>query len=985
MERGAKSAKAKVEARPTVARKPRTVEASTGLQFKQRLAEALEQHAAISEILRVISSSPGDVTPVLASVAERAAHLCDASFAQVLLIDGNVLRPTVAYWADVGSDEEHDDSRGVKRTWPLTRSMVIGRAVLDCKTIHHADVVPLLDSEYPDSPRAKQQALGFRAVLAVPLVREGGASGVIFIFRREPRPFSPEQVALVETFARQAAIAIENVRLFKEMKEALEQQTATSDILRVISSSPTDIRPVLDTVAECAARLCGSSDVEIFRRDGDRLRLVAHHGQIPTGPVGAFTLPLVRGSVNGRATLDGQTVHIADVQTETNEFPVTSAFSRQQGSRTQLVVPMLREGVAIGSISLRRTKVELFTERQVALLQTFADQAVIAIENVRLFNETKEALEQQTATSDILRVISQSQTDVQPVFDTIVAAAAKLCSASSANVVTFDGKLIHLRAVANTNPDYVEALRQFFPRPPSRDTGITRAILTCEVVEIADVVADRDYAHAIRVHSLRGDFRSVLAVPLVREGSPIGAISLGRPEPGLFPDEQIALLKTFADQAVIAIENVRLFKELEARTEALTRSVGQLTALGEVGQAVSSTLELETVLKTIVSRAVHLTGLDGGSIYEYDERAEEFRLQAAENMPQDVAEDIRKAPTRKGDGALGRTAITLEPTQVPDTLDDSYQSARKELLIRAGYRALLAVPLLREDHLLGGLLVNRKTPGAFAPEIVELLKTFATQSALAIQNARLFREIEEKGGQLEAASRHKSDFLASMSHELRTPLNAILGFNEMILGQIYGEVPADMQVPLTDIQTSGKHLLRLINNVLDLAKIEAGRMELALADYSVHDTVESVRATMRPLAVDKGLELVATVPADIPLGYGDSGRITQCLMNLAGNSLKFTKAGKVEISVEHNGGLLRYRVADTGIGIAPDKLDSVFLEFKQSDATIASEYGGTGLGLSISKKFVEMHGGRIWVESELGKGSTFVFEIPLRARDRAAA
>jgi signal transduction histidine kinase len=488
-----------------------------------------------------------------------------------------------------------------------------------------------------------------------------------------------------------------------------------------------------------------------------------------------------------------------------------------------------------------------------------------------------------------------------------------------------------------------------------------------------------------RAHAHELDFRSNATAPLVRDGAVIGVISVSSPNPGALSAKEMALLITFADQAVIAIENVRLFKELQTRTEALTRSVGQLTALGEVGQAISSTLDLETVLKTIVSRAVQLTGLDGGSIYEYDERAEEFRLQAAENMPQDVTEDIRKAPTRKGDGALGRTAVTLEPTQVPDTLDDSYQSARKELLIRAGYRALLAVPLLREDHLLGGLLVNRKTPGSFAPEIVELLKTFATQSALAIQNARLFREIAEKGAQLEAASRHKSDFLASMSHELRTPLNAILGFNEMILGQIYGEVPADMQVPLTDIQTSGKHLLRLINNVLDLAKIEAGRMELALADYSVHDTVESVRATLRPLAADKGLELVATVPTDIPLGYGDPGRITQCLMNLAGNSLKFTKAGKVEISVDHKDGLLRYRVADTGIGIAPDKLDSVFLEFKQSDATIASEYGGTGLGLSISKKFVEMHGGRIWVESELGKGSTFVFEIPLRARDRAAA
>jgi len=290
------------------------------------------------------------------------------------------------------------------------------------------------------------------------------------------------------------------------------------------------------------------------------------------------------------------------------------------------------------------------------------------------------------------------------------------------------------------------------------------------------------------------------------------------------------------------------------------------------------------------------------------------------------------------------------------------------------------VPLKREDHIIGALAVNRKAPGHFSHEVVELLKTFATQSAMAIQNARLFREIAEKGKQLEEASQHKSQFLASMSHELRTPLNAILGFNEMILGQVYGDVPADMQEPLKDIQTSGKHLLRLINNVLDLAKIEAGRMELSLQDYSVHDTVESVRATLRPLAAEKGLEFLTDVPNDLPLAYGDGGRITQCLMNLAGNSLKFTRAGKVEIAVAARGELLVYKVSDTGIGIPPDKIASLFTEFKQTDATIASEYGGTGLGLSISRKFVEMHGGRIWVESELGKGSAFIFEVPLRVK-----
>src|SRR5438477_8622204 len=411
--------------------------------------------------------------------------------------------------------------------------------------------------------------------------------------------------------------------------------------------------------------------------------------------------------------------------------------------------------------------------------------------------------------------------------------------------------------------------------------------------------------------------------------------------------------------------------ELGRVNEQLTRSVGQLTALGEVGQAISSTLDMETVLKTIVSRAVQLTGLDTGSIYEYDERTEEFHLRAAENIDEEMLAILRRTSIRKGEGAVGRTALTGEPTQIPDIHDESYKTRLRDALIRAGYRALLVVPIRSEAQIIGALAVIRKTEGPFAAETVELLRTFANQSAMAIQNARLFREIADKGRQLEIASRHKSDFLASMSHELRTPLNAILGFNEMILGQVYGEVPVGMQEPLADIQTSGKHLLRLINNVLDLAKIEAGRMELFLQDYSVHDVVEGVRSTLRPLAAEKGLELVAVLPDDLPLAYGDSGRITQCLMNLAGNSLKFTKAGKVEIAVATKGDLLVYKVADTGIGIPPDKLETVFAEFRQTDATIASEYGGTGLGLSISRKLVEMHGGRIWVESELGKGSTF--------------
>jgi signal transduction histidine kinase len=372
---------------------------------------------------------------------------------------------------------------------------------------------------------------------------------------------------------------------------------------------------------------------------------------------------------------------------------------------------------------------------------------------------------------------------------------------------------------------------------------------------------------------------------------------------------------------------------------------------------------------------------DGGLIYEYDEIKAEFNhISGAHLLDADLGEVVRSAPIRLGEGAAGKAAALGAPVQVPDILaEGAYDVPRiRTIFERRGYRALLAVPLLLEQRTLGVLVVWRQEPGHFAADVVKLLQTFATQSVLAIQNARLYRELQEKGRQLETASRHKSEFLANMSHELRTPLNAILGFNEMILGQIYGDVPASMKEPLTDIQNSGKHLLRLINNVLDLSKIEAGRMELSPVEYTVPDLVEKVRASLYPLAAEKGLEFVASVPDDLPLAYGDAGRIIQCLMNLAGNALKFTRQGRVGLSVELQDGFLVYRVADTGIGIAKDKIDSLFTEFRQGDVTITTEFGGTGLGLSITKKFVEMHGGRVWVESELGKGSTFSISIPLR-------
>ena len=977
MERGAKSAKAKVEARPTVTRNPRKVVAPTGLPVEQRLAEALEQHAAISEILRVISSSPGDVTPVLASVAERAAHLCAASFAQVLLVEGSVLRPTVAYWADAGADQEYDDARGVKRTWPLTRRMFIGRAVLDCETIHHADVLPLFDSEYPDSPRAKQQELGYRAVLAVPLMCEGGATGVIFIFRREPRAFSPEQIALVQTFARQAAIAIENARLFKETKEALEQQTATSEILRVIASSPGDVKPMLDAVAERALKLCDAADATIFLVEADQLRSAARFGSSQTPLEVGECMPRTRGSVTGRAVIDSTVIHIEDLATASEEeFPVGRALQRRLGHHTALSVPLMRENRAIGAIALWRMEARRFTDKQIALVKTFADQAAIAIANVRLFNETKEALEQQTATSDILRVISSSPTDVQPVLDAVAARALTLCDAAQAGIFLVEEDT--LRFAARFGNMLTPEENDSFPL--SRGLVVGRAVIDRETIHHADIVPllDTEYPDA-RLPQQKFGFRALLGVPLMREDRAIGAIALWRTEARRFTDKQIALVKTFAGQAVIAIENVRLFKELEARTTQLTQSVGELRALGEVGQAVSSTLDLETVLSTIVSRATGLAGMDAGAIYEYDEARGEFYLHTADRLQDEVVTALRAGPIRKGEGALGRMAMTGEPAQIRDIMTDaSYQSRLREIVLRLGYRSLMAVPLMRDDHLLGGLVVYRKAPGEFDASVIDLLRTFATQSALAIQNARLFREIEEKSRELATASRHKSEFLANMSHELRTPLNAIIGFSEVLAERMFGEINDKQAEYLADILESGRHLLSLINDILDLSKIEAGRMELEPTEFNLPDAIENTLTLVRERAHRHGIALGRMVDERLGTICADERKVKQVLLNLLSNALKFTpEGGRIDVAATVTDNAIEISVSDTGVGIAAEDQAAVFEEFRQVGAA-SKKIEGTGLGLAISRKFIELHGGKIWVKSQVGAGSTFAFTLPLQ-------
>ena len=944
--------------------------------------EALEQQTVISEILRVISSSPTDVQPVFDTIVKSGVHLFGGMNVSLRLVKGD-------HTELVASTVSLQETGGASPIPLGDDRMPTGRAILRREVIQVPDVL----TEEWVSPRLRRRAeqRGFRAILVAPMLRENKVIGTLNVARATPGPFTEKQIALLKTFADQAVIAIENVRLFKELQarnteitESLEQQTATAEILKVISSSPTDTQPVFNAIVKSGVRLFDGLDVSLRLVKGDQLELAA--STIPSGSGSVLSFPHDGQSAVSRSILRREVVQYADILDEDWVGDAARRSSERRGIRAVLSAPMLRGNSAIGAISVTRAVPGLFTEKQVALLKTFADQAVIAIENVRLFKELQarnaeitESLEQQTATAEILKVISSSPTDIQPVFDAILENATRLCDGHFGLLGLYDGETYQPVAQRGANADFAKWLSDRGPFKPASSGGVlARMIAERRPIHIADhreSPAYRDRRPITVAFVEIGGARTYLAVPMLKEGRVVGGITIYRPEVRPFTQKQIDLVSTFANQAVIAIENVRLFRELQARNAEITEALQQQTATSEILQVISgSPTDVKPILDMVAHRAAQLCDAQGARVYVVE--GDIFRYVAGFGAMH--TSFINLPLTRSfvtGRAVLDRSVVHIEDlTAVLDEYPDA-RGPQQEF----GTRSMLAVPLMRENEAFGAILLLRKEVRPFTENQIELLKTFAHQAAIGIENVRLFNEIQEKGRQLEIANKHKSEFLANMSHELRTPLNAVIGFSEALVEKMFGELNPKQEDYLRDIHSSGRHLLSLINDILDLSKIEAGRMELELSEFSLPMALKNAMTLVRERAQTHSIEMKLHVDPKLGDIRADERKFKQIVLNLLSNAVKFTpNGGRVEVDARRNGGSLKVSVKDTGVGIATKDQAALFEEFRQVGRGSTGKREGTGLGLALTRRFVELHGGKIGVESKPGKGSTFTFTLPLK-------
>jgi GAF domain-containing protein len=933
------------------------------------LSESLQQQIATADVLKVISSSPGELAPVFEIMLANAVKICGAQFGVMSLREGDAFRVTATHGAPPAFVEQRRREPLIR----LTPGHNLERLVRTKEVVHVPDI--LAD---PKSAPILAKFGGAKALVNVPLLKDGDLIGSIVIFRQEVGPFGGKQIELVQNFATQAVIAIENARLLNELRESLQQQTATADVLKVISTSTGELVPVFRTMLENATRICGAHFGSLWRFEDGAARLVSNFNHPP-----AFAEFLQQGPHRPsrhnpitRVIKTAQLLHIIDYRTDQaylDRDPLAVAGVELGGIRTLLVVPMIKDDELLGAIGIFHQDVRPFTEKQIALVASFASQAVIAIENARLLNELRESLQQQTATADVLKVISRSTFDLQPVLDTVVESASRFCGADDVSIFRLIGD--GLPSVAHYGP---------IPSPTGYMTPVCgtvsgRCLLEMQAVQVADLQSETvAYPEGSAIARELGH-RTILAVPLLRETTPFGVIVLGRTKVELFSDKQIELATTFADQAVIAIENVRLLNELR-------ESLQQQTATADVLQVISrSAFDLQPVFEAVAESSVRLCGADRAFIFRFD--GELLRMAAAYNSPPEFKKWVAQHPIRPGrHSGSARAALERRTIHIPDVrADPEYTYGAKDA---EAIRTVLGVPILKGDDLLGVMMIyHLQGVRPFTDKQIALVETFADQAAIAIENVRLFHEIQDKSRQLAEASQHKSQFLANMSHELRTPLNAIIGVSEM-LREDADALKQDTE-PLDRVLGAGRHLLALINDILDLSKIEAGRMELQLEAFPLATLIADVVKTIEPLAAKNANQVAVKCDGAIGTLHADQMRLRQALLNLMSNANKFTEHGMISIDARqgHENGRhwITLAVADTGIGMTPEQMGKLFQEFSQADASTTRKYGGTGLGLAISKRFCQMMGGDITVESEPGRGSTFTIRLPRIVESREAA
>ncbi|KPK06801.1 MAG: hypothetical protein AMJ64_08250, partial [Betaproteobacteria bacterium SG8_39] len=879
--------------------------------------EALERQTATAEILKVISASPTDVQPVFDAIVQAGVQLFEGAAIAVARPEGDQVHLMAVAETD----------RGRRARWwerfpfPLEREFMHSAAILDGRMVDIPDAA-IEDGQF-DVGKKNFLPTGNRAITIVPMLKGDAAIGTISVVREKPGPLSDKQIALLHTFADQAVIAIENVRLFNETREALERQKASAEVLSAISGSIADTKPVFDKITESCERLFAGDLVGVtVVSDTSQIVLAAYHGPNEAALRDVYPLPLSQDSGTGSAILDAAVKHYADIDAPGVPAGVV-AGCRVLQNKAIVFAPLISGGRGIGAIWVGRMRAGAFSERDIALLRTFADQAVIAIQNARLFNDTREALERQTATAEILQVISSSPTDLQPVFDAILENALRLCEAQLGILLRYDGKQFSTAAQRGGKAEYAAYLRTRPPFEPRPGDPLEQLVAERRTVEVADLRDTEGYRrgvpHIVQGAEL-GGIRAYMAVPMLKEGAVIGLIAIYRTEPRQFVQKQIDLLGTFASQAVIAIENVRLFNEIN---EALR----QQTATAQVLQTISRTsYSLDAVLQMLLDNASQLCAADRAVLLRPDAH-DNYLPAVGYNYPadSDVMERMRRNPLRPGrESITGRALLERKIIHVPDVLADP-EFKRTDLVESDPFRAVAAVPMLRDGEPLGLITFTRDTPLAFSDKQLELMAMFADQAAIAIENIRLIDELRQKSAELEVASRHKSEFLANMSHELRTPLNAIIGFSEVLHEKMFGALSDKQDEYVIDILNSGRHLLSLINDILDLSKIEAGRMELDLAEFALAPAIENALALVKERAQRQGVALDCRIDAGIEQIHADERKFKQVLLNLLSNAVKFTaEGGAVTVRAMRNGDWLEVAVSDSGAGIAPQDQAAVF-------------------------------------------------------------